>query len=87
MLATLGARTTSSFPPNSVGLDVATTPSSPFDKRRFFFDTGDSYGTGALEGRAESLLGRFRRESGRPERCVIGTKLAVYPQPADWRVL
>ena len=45
----------------------------------FFFDTGDSYGTGALEGRAEELLGRFRRESGQPERCVIGTKLAVYP--------
>ena len=44
-----------------------------------FFDTGDSYGTGALEGRAESLLGEFRRESAQPDRCVIGTKLAVYP--------
>ena len=52
------------------------------DRRRFFFDTGDSYGTGALEGRAESLLGRFRRESSSPRRAVIGTKLAVYP----WRL-
>jgi len=55
---------------------------SVLDRRRFFFDTGDSYGTGALEGRAETLLGRFRRESGRPCRAVIGTKLAVYP----WRL-
>jgi len=46
---------------------------------RFFFDTGDSYGTGALEGRAESLLGEFRGASANPSRCVIGTKLAVYP--------
>ena len=45
----------------------------------FFFDTGDSYGTGALEGRAESLLGEFREASSTPKRCVIGTKLAVYP--------
>ena len=36
-------------------------------------------GTGALEGRAEELLGTFRRESARPERAVLGTKLAVYP--------
>jgi len=25
-----------------------------------FFDTGDSYGTGALEGQAEKLLGKFQ---------------------------
>jgi pyridoxine 4-dehydrogenase len=55
------------------------TPSNVLDRRRFFFDTGDSYGTGALEGRAESLLGQFRRESVDPQRAVIGTKLAVYP--------
>lgn len=54
----------------------------PFDNRRFFFDTGDSYGTGALEGRAEVLLGRFRRDLRKPRRAVIGTKLAVYP----WRL-
>lgn len=54
----------------------------PTASRRFFFDTGDSYGTGALEGRAETLLGRFRRESRHPRRAVIGTKLAVYP----WRL-
>ena len=44
-----------------------------------FFDTGDSYGTGELEGRAERLLGEFRGDSSH---CVIGTKLAVYP----WRL-
>lgn len=59
--------------------DSVCTPSGPFDQRQYFFDTGDSYGTGALEGRAESLLGSFRRASPRPESCVIGTKLAVYP--------
>jgi len=46
-----------------------------------------SYGTGALEGRAESLLGDFRRDLGRSRprlasQCVFGTKLAVYP----WRL-
>ena len=46
---------------------------------RYFFDTGDSYGTGELEGRAEALLGRFRSETRVPRRAVIGTKLAVYP--------
>eukprot|EP00316_Scyphosphaera_apsteinii_P015962 CAMPEP_0119345298 /NCGR_PEP_ID=MMETSP1333-20130426/107413_1 /TAXON_ID=418940 /ORGANISM="Scyphosphaera apsteinii, Strain RCC1455" /LENGTH=377 /DNA_ID=CAMNT_0007357761 /DNA_START=115 /DNA_END=1249 /DNA_ORIENTATION=+ len=59
--------------------DSVIQPSSPLDRRRFFFDTGDSYGTGALEGQAERLLGRFRRESGWATRAVIGTKLAVYP--------
>jgi len=47
--------------------------------QNFFYDTGDSYGTGALEGRAETLLGTFRRESRSPKRVVVGTKLAVYP--------
>ena len=47
--------------------------------QKFFFDTGDSYGTGELEGRAESLLGSFRDGIARSDRCVIGTKLAVYP--------
>lgn len=59
--------------------DCAIAPSSILDKRRYFFDTGDSYGTGELEGRAEELLGKFRRENRRPERAVLGTKLAVYP--------
>jgi len=59
--------------------DSVTTPSSPLDRQRFFFDTGDSYGTGALEGRAETLLGKFRKECSDPSRAVIGTKLAVYP--------
>jgi pyridoxine 4-dehydrogenase len=59
--------------------DTVFKQSTPFDGRRFFFDTGDSYGTGKLEGRAEQLLGTFRREIAKPERCVIGTKLAIYP--------
>ncbi|MFB2922325.1 MULTISPECIES: aldo/keto reductase [Aerosakkonema] len=47
------------------------------------FDTGDSYGTGKLNGRSEQLLGRFSREyqgAGKEDIC-IATKLAVYP----WR--
>jgi len=49
-----------------------------------WFDTGDSYGTGELEGRAETLLGRFSRlarERGRGD-IVLATKLAAYP----WRL-
>ena len=59
--------------------EAAVKRSSPFDTSRVFFDTGDSYGTGALEGRAEALLGRFRAESSGPDRAAIGTKLAIYP--------
>jgi pyridoxine 4-dehydrogenase len=47
------------------------------------FDTGDSYGTGRLNGRSELLLGRFDREyvgTGKKNIC-IATKLAAYP----WR--
>ena len=45
-----------------------------------FFDTGDSYGTGELEGNAEVLLGRFASTAA--EEAWIHTKLAVYP----WRL-
>lgn len=48
------------------------------------FDTGDSYGTGKLNGRSEQLLGRFSREyqgAGKEDIC-IATKLAAYP----WRL-
>ncbi|HEY9665847.1 MAG TPA: aldo/keto reductase [Coleofasciculaceae cyanobacterium] len=48
------------------------------------FDTGDSYGTGRLNGRSEQLLGRFSREylgSGKDNVC-IATKLAAFP----WRL-
>jgi pyridoxine 4-dehydrogenase len=48
------------------------------------FDTGDSYGTGRLNGRSELLLGKFSREylgSGQENIC-IATKLAAYP----WRL-
>ncbi len=47
------------------------------------FDTGDSYGTGKLNGRSELLLGRFNQEyvgTGKENIC-IATKLAAYP----WR--
>lgn len=52
-----------------------------------FFDTGDSYGTGSLKGRAEVLLGDFRQELARTRprearALCFGTKLAVYP----WRL-
>eukprot|EP00741_Cyanophora_paradoxa_P016661 tig00020934_g16090.t1 len=55
-----------------------------------FFDTGDSYGTGKLEGRSEVLLGRFlrnrqerlRSEGREPEEVYLATKLALYP----WRL-
>ncbi len=48
------------------------------------FDTGDSYGTGRLNGRSEQLLGQFDREYlglGKEKIC-IATKLAAYP----WRL-
>ncbi len=48
------------------------------------FDTGDSYGTGRLNGRSELLLGQFTREYQGPnqENICIATKLAAYP----WRL-
>ncbi|ARV62621.1 aldo/keto reductase [Nostocales cyanobacterium HT-58-2] len=48
------------------------------------FDTGDSYGTGRLNGQSERLLGRFAKEylgPGKEDIC-IATKLAAYP----WRL-
>ncbi|PSN12724.1 aldo/keto reductase [filamentous cyanobacterium CCP5] len=48
------------------------------------FDTGDSYGTGRLSGRSESLLGQFARAYSGPNQAHIclATKLAPYP----WRL-
>ncbi|MGK7912155.1 MAG: aldo/keto reductase [Synechococcus sp.] len=48
------------------------------------FDTGDSYGTGRLNGRSEQLLGQFAAEYEGPnsDRICIATKLAAYP----WRL-
>ena len=48
------------------------------------FDTGDSYGTGKLNGQSEKLLGKFDREySGiNQEQICLATKLAAYP----WRL-
>jgi len=50
-----------------------------------WFDTGDSYGTGELEGRAEELLGRFvkdAKQEGGTDDIILATKLAAYP----WRL-
>lgn len=49
-----------------------------------FFDTGDSYGTGRLQGRSEQLLGQFFRGYSGTNRdgICLATKLAPYP----WRL-
>ncbi|HEY9750187.1 MAG TPA: aldo/keto reductase [Allocoleopsis sp.] len=48
------------------------------------FDTGDSYGTGKLNGRSEQLLGQFSQAYVGPNQTdiCIATKLAAYP----WRL-
>lgn len=48
------------------------------------FDTGDSYGTGKLQGRSEQLLGQFHQAHTGPNQAQIclATKLAPYP----WRL-
>lgn len=48
------------------------------------FDTGDSYGTGKLNGQSEKLLGQFSQAySGiNQEKICLATKLAAYP----WRL-
>ena len=48
------------------------------------FDTGDSYGTGRLNGRSEILLGKFDRayQGINKENICLATKLAPYP----WRL-
>lgn len=48
------------------------------------FDTGDSYGTGRLNGRSESLLGQFADAYAgeNRDRICLATKLAAYP----WRL-
>lgn len=54
-------------------------------KRGFhFIDTADSYGTGTLNGRSESLLGEFLLNTSfaRKRSIQIATKLAPYP----WRI-
>jgi pyridoxine 4-dehydrogenase len=48
------------------------------------FDSGDSYGTGRLNGRSEVLLGQFAQAYTGPhqEKLCLATKLAAYP----WRL-
>ena len=49
-----------------------------------FFDTADSYGTGKLEGRSETLLGQglSRLPAEKRQQVTVATKLAPYP----WRI-
>ena len=49
-----------------------------------FFDTGDSYGTGRLQGQSEKLLGQFAKayQGENQEKICLATKLAPYP----WRL-
>jgi pyridoxine 4-dehydrogenase len=48
------------------------------------FDSGDSYGTGRLNGRSETLLGQFAQAYDGPnqDQLCLATKLAAYP----WRL-
>ncbi|WP_052049722.1 aldo/keto reductase [Leptolyngbya sp. KIOST-1] len=48
------------------------------------FDSGDSYGTGQLNGRSETLLGQFAGQYQGPhaDQLCLATKLAAYP----WRL-
>ncbi|MEL6578150.1 MAG: aldo/keto reductase [Cyanobacteria bacterium J06621_12] len=48
------------------------------------FDTGDSYGTGKLNGQSEKLLGKFEQAytGDNKDRICLATKLAAYP----WRL-
>ena len=55
------------------------------DRGITLFDTGDSYGTGKLNGQAEKLLGKFMKDYAARnggKRPYIGTKFATYP----WRL-
>ncbi|MEY2983750.1 MAG: hypothetical protein RLZZ568_367 [Cyanobacteriota bacterium] len=49
-----------------------------------FFDTGDSYGTGRLQGQSEKLLGQFTQvyQGENQHTICLATKLAPYP----WRL-
>jgi len=54
------------------------------DNGATLFDTGDSYGTGRLNGRSEQLLGQFTQaySGANQEKICLATKLAAYP----WRL-
>ncbi len=54
------------------------------DRGVTLFDTGDSYGTGRLNGRSEKLLGKFQNAYSGIDRdkICLATKLAAYP----WRL-
>lgn len=49
-----------------------------------FIDTADSYGTGPMKGRSETLLGRFieKLSPAKSKTLTVATKLAPYP----WRI-
>ncbi len=54
------------------------------DEGMTLFDSGDSYGTGKLQGRSETLLGQFAQAytGVHQEQIQLATKLAPYP----WRL-
>ena len=52
------------------------------DQGLTFFDTADSYGTGQLNGRSQSLLGRFAMAAPAMERAPLCR--APKPAPFPW---
>ena len=64
--------------------DLSETFNEALNRGFDLFDTADSYGTGALNGRSESLLGKFLVDTSiaKKKRIQIATKLAPYP----WRI-
>ena len=63
---------------------LAATFARCLERDLLFFDTADSYGTGRLNGRSETLLGQFAAAASPPQqqRLCIATKLAPFP----WRL-
>jgi pyridoxine 4-dehydrogenase len=63
---------------------LAATFARCLERDLLFFDTADSYGTGRLNGRSETLLGQFAAAASPQEqqRLCIATKLAPFP----WRL-
>ena len=64
--------------------DLSETFNEALNRGFDLFDTADSYGTGTLNGRSESLLGKFLEDTSiaKKKRIQIATKLAPYP----WRI-
>ena len=73
-------------PALQAAFNAAVRQQNPFDNSRVFFDTGDSYGTGTLEGRAEARA-RVRVRLGLglglglAHRSPLTTHLSPSPSP------